>query len=286
LAIPRDTPLVVLRIGTNAPRLSSNPVRRRLHRWLHRRADAVVGVSHEALAAAVDLGLHPTTQLRVIRNGRDPAQFHPPPEQDRTNRSTPGILFAGELVPGKRPDIFLDVVERLRSTSVTFGAAMAGDGPLRATLAVRAGNLGVEMLGPRSDMDAVMREFDVFLFTSDPPNEGLPGVLVEAAMSGMAIVTTAVPGARDVVTDGVSGLLVASTDADAIAERTRQLLVDPELRLRLGAAAWRHASANLDRGASVDTWRQLLGPGGVSRRSRPTLKSRMSLSRVARRHAG
>ena len=50
------------------------------------------------------------------------------------------------------------------------------------------------------------------MFTSLPPGEGMPGVLIEAGLSGLATVSTRVPGARDVIEDGVTGFLVDIDD--------------------------------------------------------------------------
>ena len=58
---------------------------------------------------------------------------------------------------------------------------------------------GVELLGPRSDVPELLRSADVFVFTSLPTGEGMPGVLIEAGLSGLPAVSTPVPGAATVV---------------------------------------------------------------------------------------
>src|SRR5215472_15607672 len=67
--------------------------------------------------------------------------------------------------------------------------------------------------------------------------EGWPKSLVEAAACGRAAVTTDVPGCRDVVQDGETGLLVPPRDAAATAAALRRLIEDQGLRHRLGSAA-------------------------------------------------
>ena len=69
--------------------------------------------------------------------------------------------------------------------------------------------------------------------------EGLPLSLVEAAASGRPIVTTNTPGCRDVVRDGENGLLVPPRDVEALVNALRRLLLDPELRQRMGRAGCR-----------------------------------------------
>jgi glycosyltransferase involved in cell wall biosynthesis len=73
--------------------------------------------------------------------------------------------------------------------------------------------------------------------------EGLPKALIEAAAAGLPIVTTDVPGCREVVTDGVHGLCVPARDAGALAVALAKLVADPVLRARMGAAARVRAEA-------------------------------------------
>jgi glycosyltransferase involved in cell wall biosynthesis len=65
----------------------------------------------------------------------------------------------------------------------------------------------------------------------------VPKVLLEACAAGRAIVTTNIPGCRDVVRHGDNGLLVPPRDATALAAAIGQLLENPQLRTRLGLAA-------------------------------------------------
>lgn len=64
--------------------------------------------------------------------------------------------------------------------------------------------------------------------------EGLPKVLLEAAATGRAIVTTDVPGCREVVEDGVSGLLVPARNGQQLAVALERLIRNPELREKMG----------------------------------------------------
>jgi glycosyltransferase involved in cell wall biosynthesis len=66
--------------------------------------------------------------------------------------------------------------------------------------------------------------------------EGLPKSLIEAAACGRPIVTTDVPGCRDAIEPGVTGLLVPARDAQALANAVQRLAANPELRERMGAA--------------------------------------------------
>lgn len=102
----------------------------------------------------------------------------------------------------------------------------------------------IDWLGHVDDMPALLRSVDVVALPSY--REGLPKGLIEAAASGCALVSTDVPGCREVVTDGVDGLRVPVRDAPALAKAIAQLDDDPELRERLAAAGQRKALEEFD----------------------------------------
>jgi hypothetical protein len=64
--------------------------------------------------------------------------------------------------------------------------------------------------------------------------EGIPRILIEAASCGRPLIATDAPGCREIVQDGVNGFLVAVQDARSLAEAMRKLLIDPDLRTRMG----------------------------------------------------
>lgn len=108
-------------------------------------------------------------------------------------------------------------------------------------LAAWDGVRGVEYWGWRDDVDAVLEQASVACLPSY--REGLPKSLLEAAACGLPIVTTDVPGCREVVLDGENGFLVPARNSNALADALRRLLLDPELRSRMGAAGRRRVEA-------------------------------------------
>lgn len=91
----------------------------------------------------------------------------------------------------------------------------------------------VTWLDHRSDIPAIYATADIAVLPSY--REGLPKSLLEAAASGLPIVTTDTPGCREVVQDGVNGLLVPVRDSQKLAEALQTLIVDAALRERMGA---------------------------------------------------
>jgi glycosyltransferase involved in cell wall biosynthesis len=90
----------------------------------------------------------------------------------------------------------------------------------------------VEWWGHRRDMGAVFSSSSIVCLPSYC--EGLPKVLIEAAAAGKPIVTTDVPGCREVVRDGHNGLTVPPRDPEALATAITRLLGDSSLRRVMG----------------------------------------------------
>jgi glycosyltransferase involved in cell wall biosynthesis len=247
--------IVYYKIGTSQGAIRW-PLQWAYYRSLARRIDVVAAVSEDILAEAGELLGTPPDRLVSIPNGRDPGQFAPGP--DTAARSPARLAFVGHLVEAKRPGLFLDVVERLHGRGVPVEAFMVGDGPLAPLLEPRADRLGVRLLGRRDDVASLLAGSDVFVFPSEVKGEGLPGVLIEAAMSGLPIVATAVPGARDVVEDEVSGFVVAVDDLEALVEAITRLALDPELRVAMGAAGRERATARFGFATSAARWQELI----------------------------
>ena len=92
----------------------------------------------------------------------------------------------------------------------------------------------VRTLGYRSDIADQYADANIVCLPSY--REGLPKSLVEAAACGRAVVTTDVPGCRDAIIPGKTGLLVPVRNAVALADAIQSLIEDSDLRIRMGQA--------------------------------------------------
>ncbi len=108
----------------------------------------------------------------------------------------------------------------------------------------------VEWLGPQDDIRAIWEQAHVCVLPSY--REGLPKALLEAAACGRPMITTNVPGCREVVRDGVEGLLVPPNDWGGLIQAMAKLAQSPELRADMGAAARRHVEDMFSIGKTVD----------------------------------
>jgi len=93
----------------------------------------------------------------------------------------------------------------------------------------------VTWLGYRDDIPALLKESDVMVLPSY--REGLPKSLIEAAATGLPIITTDTVGCRECVDDGVNGFLVPIGDSDILAKKMIELIENPEMVKRMGKAS-------------------------------------------------
>lgn len=116
---------------------------------------------------------------------------------------------------------------------------LAGEGPMLPYLEGWCRELGIEdnvhMIGYREDVDRVIAAFDVCVLASYA-SEGIPQFVLQSMASGKPVIGTTVGGIPEVVTDGVTGLLVPPEDADAIAGAAIRLFSDADMRRRMGEA--------------------------------------------------
>lgn len=162
----------------------------------------------------------------------------------------PVVAFVARLTQVKRPDRFVDVARIVRRSVPDAVFVVAGEGALLDEMRRSAADLGDAMrfVGWRSDVETVYAASDVVALTSD--NEGMPVSLIEASAAGRPCVTTDVGSASEVVSDGVTGFVVA-VDADAVADGVVRVLSDRALGRRMGAAAAERAVSRFSRARLV-----------------------------------
>ncbi len=219
---------------------------RRWHLWVDRFTHGgcrfTIGNSPSVIQHLHTHAKIPQEQLRLVRGGIDPDKFQQVNPTDRSSLNIPSgakmILWAGRLDPVKGLDNLLDAFHNVtRQTDAHL--VLAGDGPLRSQLVNRVKTLSlndrVHLLGLRDDVPSLMKAADLFVFPSR--TEGLPNALLEAMASHCPIITTDVPGCRDLIEHDVNGLLVTYDDTKALADSITQLLEDRALAKKLAEKA-------------------------------------------------
>lgn len=163
---------------------------------------------------------------------------------------SPLVLMPSRLLRDKGVLEFVDAARRLRGyRNVRF--ALVGDvDPGNPTSLSReeiedwVAQGVVEWWGYRGDMAAVLAQAHLIVLPSY--REGLPKALIEAAACGRAVVTTDVPGCRDAIDPGRTGLLVEVCNAEALASAIRSLLDNPTRLQEMGEAGRRWAEQVFD----------------------------------------
>jgi phosphatidylinositol alpha-mannosyltransferase len=181
-------------------------------------------------------------RYRVIPNGVgvDPA-LAPAPAEPVTPQRPLRIAFVGQAVERKGLPVLLRAFEALRE-HVPAELQIVGATPAEVEPLLLDGREGVTVLGKVDDETkvAVLRDADV-LAAPSLGGESFGMVLTEAFAAGTPVVASDIAGYRDVVRDGVDGVLVPRGDAAALGEALRALALDHERRAALGAAALEHA---------------------------------------------
>jgi glycosyltransferase involved in cell wall biosynthesis len=214
-------------------------VRRAIDRFLVRWTDEVICVAQSDRELALREKLALPDHVSVVHNGIDISRFALPRTHDERSMQRNGEFIVGTVgrLHEQKGHIFLlQAAALIRQTHPQVRFRIIGDGPLRAALQARARELGVsgivEFLGARDDVPVQMQEFDVFVLPS--LWEGLPYVLLEAMAAGVPIVTTDFSGVREVISDGVEGVIVPSGNPQALATALVDLLKDHARRAERG----------------------------------------------------
>ncbi|HEY1138601.1 MAG TPA: glycosyltransferase family 4 protein [Lysobacter sp.] len=228
--------------------------------------------------AFVDSKLVPEHHIRLIRSsGVDTNRFTPSRRDDQQRPLR--VLLAARLLWEKGVQEFVDAAALVQGRGRSMEFLLAGSpdpGNPRSVDRrhveswVRQGL--VKWLGHVEDMPALLRSVDVMALPSYY-REGVPKSLIEGAACGLALVTTNLPGCREVVScHGSDGLHAEPRDAASLAELLIRLDDDRELLRRLGDAARRRALADFDErlviSRTLEVYQELLAdsgwePGGV-----------------------
>lgn len=152
----------------------------------------------------------------------------------------PLIVTVGRLVPWKHIDRIIDAVAQNESRGASATLAVVGDGPLRSALfahSQKINSIDCKFLGQKNHAEtlAAIAAADIFVLNSS--YEGLSHVLIEALMLGKVIVATQAGGNPELITDGVSGLLVPVGDTQALAHALKRVSEDASLRTSLETGA-------------------------------------------------
>lgn len=213
-------------------------------KWQLKLPETLIANSQLAVDRAIENGIDPEN-INLVHNvvGEEVGKNGSAP-----NNAVTRVLFAGRLVPQKRPELFIELAAQLRRALpyMRLEFAIAGDGPLFSSLEqlARERNLQkteLRFLGEVSDMSSLYSSSDLLVLTSG--HEGTPNVVLEAMAHGLPLVATKVGGLPELVNDKC-GVLVDAEDFASLVNATKQLIDDQTLRRELGQEGQKYVRKN------------------------------------------
>jgi glycosyltransferase involved in cell wall biosynthesis len=249
-------------------------------RWLWRRLEVALCALLETRLVAVSTDVRraraqhlqlPPVWYTVIYNGVDTARFAAPGSNGIDPAALIGkqaerervflITCVARLQPPKNPELLVRAMAELvrRDCPREAHLLLAGTGDLEPGLQRLTRELGltdrVHLLGLRQDVPALLRQTDLFALASHTEAFGIS--VVEAMAAGKAVVATDVPGLREIIVHGQTGLLVAAQDPAAFADALERLLRDAALREAMGQAGRARAEQNYSLAACAAAYEDL-----------------------------
>jgi glycosyltransferase involved in cell wall biosynthesis len=206
-------------------------------REYHNRADVNMTVSSIMREDLLRRGFHrvelwpPAVDCELFHPSRKSAAMRARLTNGRPER--PLLLTVSRLAPEKNVGFLADVLAKVPGASL----AIVGDGPHRPALEKRFAGTDTHFVGylKGEELASAYASADAFVYASE--TETMGNVVLEAMASGCAVVVPEAGGIPSLLSHGNTGLLYRPGDLEGVAECTRQLLADGNLRGRLGSAA-------------------------------------------------
>jgi len=228
----------------------------------------VTCTSHNKVHLARLLGDGLDRKITAIPHGLDLAGYRPGPA---ATTGLPLVLAVGQLAERKGFDHLVAACGVVRSQGHRFECRIVGCGPQQTDLETQIAALSladvVSLQGALTHQAVIdlYRQATMVVLpcvrTPDGDVDGIPNVLMEAMALGLPVVSSDLPAMRELITDGVDGLLVTAGDVDQLAAAVRRLLDQPDLRHRLGSEACRTVVDHFDLGRNVRMLADTLWPG-------------------------
>ena len=221
---------------------------------LIRRARVIVALSHGSSAVLRSHYRLDGSRISVIPNA---VPERSSADEDRRDDSGPvELLYLGALAAEKGVDFAVRAAAAVDEARLT----VAGAGPERSALEALASDLApdrITFIGSVDDPRSLLASSDILLLPSRG-GDSMPAVLIEAGLQGLACVTTPVGSITDIVLDGETGRVVPVGDQSGFSRAVADLVAEPGVRSRLGAAARDHCTEHFTIGIVAPKWLDVL----------------------------
>lgn len=196
----------------------------------------------------------------VILNPLDTSTF---PTHDFSNEKKE-IVSVGRLEPQKNQKLLIDAFSLIADEFPDYNLVIYGEGSLRRELETHIEQLGLQkrvmLPGVKDGIQEFIKDASLFVLSSD--YEGIPNALIEAMSIGLPCVSTdcSPGGARELIDNDVSGVIVPCDDSSELTQQMIRLLVDREFAKKIGCKAL-DVRIRTDKSIIVDAWIQVLNCG-------------------------
>lgn len=217
-------------------------------------ADLVVAVGYDTIEEYHKENIGKNIPFQVVRSGIDIGgylrQALQTEEEKLLFRKSLGInkedivmITVGRFSFSKAQRYAIEAFAALQKKYCSLKFLLIGEGELLTDCKTLAQTSGIPVgsiffLGYQKDIPRYLSISDIFIFTS--LREGLPRVIVEAALLQVPVVTFEVEGAEEVLENEKSGFIVPQANADVLISKTEQLILQPSLRASFGKISHQH----------------------------------------------
>lgn len=195
--------------------------------------------------------VHESSLFLIQGSGVNTQRFSPENRQARVLGKKINVLMGARLLEDKGVREYVQAAQSIvdKRDDVTFW--LVGQVDVGNPSSISESELNdwqesgkLQLLGHVDNMESILGVTDIVVLPSY--REGLPRILIEAAACGLPLVTTDVPGCREVVDDGINGLLVTVKQVDELCEAIEKLLDSADLRECMGRSAREKAISAFD----------------------------------------
>ena len=183
----------------------------------------------------------PPQKLELIHNGIENDLSFTPIKSDNINNKC-SIISVARFETQKDHRTLLLALHRINY--MPWHLKLVGSGPLLTEMRQLAGQLGmsekIEFLGERSDVAELLIQADLFVLISHW--ESLPISIIEAMRAGLPVIASDVGGIKELVDDGISGLVVSAGNVSEATEALRSLISNSSLRQSMAKASYQKFS--------------------------------------------
>lgn len=257
---------VLVRVGTHHCTYQGlTKTKIKFHTWVANSwmCSKIVAVSSMAKQQALDEGIQ-NEKIEIIANGINPVRIDSRVrEQKRVALGLKPddifILNVARMVREKSQYFLIDAVKILSENYPQIRTMIAGDGPLRTELEEQVRVTALQdtfwLPGRRSDVPELLNAADIFVLYSEI--EGMPLSLMEAMSAKLPVIASEIGANRDLVTNGISGILVPFDSAEKLAAAIGNLIDDETFRKQLGEEAGRVITEQFTVEKSCDAYKRL-----------------------------